>query len=109
MTTPLDSLITGWSARWVKDPQAVLDFAVDWSVWMTPGDSLVACDFQPSSSDIKVISQTVGTTLGGVANANAVVWLGGGVQGTTYTVTCHVTTANGRQDDRSFTLDIENL
>ena len=108
MTTP-DCVITGWTAQWVKDAQAVLDFAVDWSVWMTAEDYLVGVDFQPSSSDIKVISQTVGDTLGGSSNCNAVVWLAGGVAGTTYTVTCHVTTAGGRQDDRTFSLIVENL
>ena len=109
MTAPLDSLITGWTAQWTKDPQSVLDFALDWSLWMTTGDYLVSCSFQPSSADITIISQTVGTTLAGTSNANAVAWIGGGVQGTTYTVTCHVTTANGRQDERTFSLLVENL
>ena len=109
MTLPLDSLITGWTAQWTKDPQAVLDFAVDWSLWMTTGDYLVSCSFAPSSPDITIISQTIGNTLAGTSNANAVAWIGGGVQGTRYTVTCHVTSASGLQDERTFSLLVENL
>jgi hypothetical protein len=109
VTLPLDTLITGWTAQWTKDPQAVMDYAVDWSLWMASGDYLVACAFIPSSADITIVSQTIGDTLDGISDANAVAWIGGGVQGNTYTVTCHVTSANGRQDDRTFSLLIENL
>jgi hypothetical protein len=35
------------------------------------------------------------------------VWLSGGTEGVTYTVTCHIVTAAGREEDRTMTFTME--
>lgn len=90
--------------KFKKDPQAVLDWDIDWSKWLAKaGDTITA------------VSATV-TPSGGLAvdssstTASAVkVWLSGGVAGSSYQVTVHITTSGGRQDDRSFQVDCKEM
>ncbi|OQW34522.1 MAG: hypothetical protein A4E20_10910 [Nitrospira sp. SG-bin2] len=77
-----------------KDPEAILDYSVDWSKWLVSDDYLVHATFVPSPG-LSVISSNVTETI-------ATVWLSGGIAGQTYSVTCHITTNGGRQDDRTF-------
>jgi len=87
-----------------KDPDAVLDYGFDWNPSDLPDDDLpylVAGEIIISSSweandagvviDIDTFSDTVTT-----------VWLSGGTVGETYTLTNHIETSAGREDDRSF-------
>lgn len=76
-----------------KDPAAVLDYAFDWSAWLAAGETITAHTITVTGS-LVVGAHTV---LAGVVTA----WLSGGVAGETYTATCHITTSQGRQDERS--------
>lgn len=83
----------------MKDPTAILDYAVDWSAWLSgdtiatstwtvpTGLTLVRLDFTPSQ---------------GVA------WISGGTVGQTYFLTNTITTAAGREDSRMITVLVEN-
>lgn len=79
----------------LKDPNATLDYAVDWSRWLA-GDEIATSTW--------IIP--VGLTALGASNTptKATVWLAGGVVGQSYVVTNRITTTGGRTEDRSFTL-----
>lgn len=81
---------------WPKDPQAVLDYTIDWSKWLRT-DSIL----------------TVAWTLdAGVSNAGqynspttTTIWVSGGVDGNPYLLTCKVVTLGGRVERRTFQLN----
>jgi hypothetical protein len=81
-----------------KDPDAILDYVVDWNdatdPWLEAGETI-------SSYTVTVAS---GLTL--VADSEldgrVTVWLSGGTVGNAYTVTVHIVSSVGREDDRSF-------
>jgi hypothetical protein len=85
--------------RYLKDPDAVLDFDFDWSAkWLATGETIST--FTVSRTGDVVIDSSAQS--GGVVT----VWLSGGTAGTTATVTCRITTNQGRTDDRTITVRI---
>lgn len=78
------------------DPDAVLDFAIDWSTWLADGESISAVDWT-------VTGATKGTT--SVANGVAVVWLSAPT-GTEISAACKVTTDSGRIDERTLLITV---
>ncbi|MCC6366857.1 MAG: hypothetical protein IT165_25325 [Bryobacterales bacterium] len=81
----------------IKDPNAVLDYSVDWTRWLN-GDSIATSDWTVPVGLTEVTDTHTGT--------KATVWLSGGTVGATYTVTNRITTTGGRTDDRSFDVKI---
>lgn len=82
----------------LHDPDAVLDYGVNWADWLD-GDTLSSVVWTvPSGFTLESQTQT---------DTVATVWLSGGTAGTRVTVTCHVVTAAGREDDRSFDLVVQ--
>lgn len=81
-----------------KDPDASLDYTLDWSAWLGEGDSLATSTFDVEDG------LTMGETnrLGPLAT----VWLSGGALGATYRVTNRVTSNVGRADERTFRVRI---
>ena len=84
----------------VKDPDAVLDYSVDWSNWL--GDDTISTVTWEVPTGIKKENQSNTTTV-------ATVWLSGGTAGNTYDITCRITTAGGRTDDRTVRLKVSSL
>lgn len=85
------------------DPDAVLDFAFDWMTqgWLAESETIteqtvVAAAFPDGDLTVSDISQA-----GGVVTW----WASDGVLGTV-AVTCHITTSEGRQDDRTMTIKV---
>jgi hypothetical protein len=78
-----------------KDPDANLDYAIDWSEWLSSADVVVTSTFAISPAGL-----TAGITHNDGLKTS--IWLSGGSAGVTYTVTNHVVTEDGRTDDRSF-------
>ena len=78
--------------RFLKDPNAVLDYVIDWSTWL--GTDTIASSSWSADTGITIDSDTNTTT-------SAQVWLSGGSAGRRYTVTNSIITATGRKDDRS--------
>lgn len=76
-----------------KDPQARLDFSVDWDLWLKPDETIAE-----STWDVPD-----GITLDdeGHVDRSTTVWLTGGTARATYTVTNTITTSAGRVDQRS--------
>lgn len=82
----------------LKDPDATLDFEVDWSQWLQASETITASGWTVPAGLTRVSDTHTGTT--------ATVWLSGGVLGQRYTVTNEITTSGGRIDDRSLHIDV---
>lgn len=77
-----------------KDPNAVLDYVVDWTDWLAPlADVIVTVEWVPSAGITVVSSSNTSTT--------ATAFCSGGVVDAEEFVTCRITTAGGRTDDRT--------
>ena len=83
--------------QFTKDPQAVLDYVNDWSAWLD-GDTITASTWT-AATGITVTASTNTTT-------TATVWLSGGTLGEYYRIVNHITTAAGRQDDRTIVIQM---
>lgn len=88
----------------LKDPDAVLDYSIDWGAEYLAADELLA------DSEWSVAPDEPG----GVAIAGddfdattSTVRAGGGIAGRLYTLANRVTTATGRIDDRSIIIRVE--
>lgn len=79
-----------------KDPNAVLDYTMDWKTWL--GDDQI--------QSATVVLPT-GLSTGGVAASATTItqWLTGGVAGTSYSVYFQITTINGRTDKRTIKIN----
>ncbi|WP_205481031.1 hypothetical protein [Sphingomonas arenae] len=87
----------------LKDPDALLDYAVDWGADYLAGDALASSSWAVSPDEP-----------GGVSIASSAfdllttsVQVAGGEPGKTYRVSNLVTTASGRRDSRSVVLRVE--
>lgn len=82
----------------VKDPDAILDYKIDWSGWLN-GDTISASSWT-AEAGITIDSDSNDTT-------SATVWLSGGTAGEIYEVTNHIVTTLGREDDRTLTMQMD--
>ena len=84
----------------VKDPDAVLDFTVDWSATLAEGETLVSAQW--------LIAPEGGLQLVAEGGEGAVrsATVGGGRTGEVVRLTSRVVTGLGRSDDRSFYIRI---
>lgn len=85
------------SQIFMKDPDAVLDFSVDWSEWLATGETISASTW--TADGVTVDSDTAGAT-------STTAWLSGGTAGTQATVTNRITTNQSRTDDRTLTIRV---
>jgi hypothetical protein len=92
----------------VKDPDATLDYPFNWAAWLD--------DIADTIASVAIIVQA-GITLNltsphtngyTIAGKTVIVWLSGGTAGTTYRVTCRITTVGGRTDDRSIYVKVKD-
>lgn len=82
-----------------KDPNATLDYSFDWGPYLTPlGDTITLVTWVLSTGLTKVTQSNTATT--------ATVFVSGGVLDEVETLTCRITTAGGRIDDRTISLNI---
>lgn len=84
----------------IKGPDAVLDYSVDWSKWLA-GDQIQTSAWSVSDPAIEATDDSNTPT-------RATVWLAGGVAGQSYTVTNRITTSGGRTDDRSLVIQVQD-
>ncbi|HZT32755.1 MAG TPA: hypothetical protein VFA33_22900 [Bryobacteraceae bacterium] len=84
----------------IKDPDAVLDYSVDWSKWLA-GDQIQTSAWSVSDTALQATDESNTLT-------RTTVWLSGGVAGQPYTVTNRITTSSGRTDDRSFIIQVQD-
>lgn len=79
-----------------KDPDAVLDYLVDWAAWLD-GDSIATSTWVVPSGITKDSSTATTTT--------AMIWLSGGTTGVSYSLVNRIVTAAGRTDDRTIVIE----
>ena len=87
----------------LKDPQAVLDYLVDWGVEYLGSDALARSSWSVSPVEpngAEVVSSAFD-------HLTSTVQIGGGVPGNVYRLTNSVMTACGREDCRSIILRVE--
>ena len=84
----------------IKDPNAVLDYSIEWSKWLA-GDQIATSEW--STSD-----QALEASGGSITATRTTIWLSGGTVSQSYTVTNQVTTVGGRTDERSFTILVQD-
>jgi hypothetical protein len=83
------------ASSFIHDPNADLDYAVNWTAWLD-GDTIAASAWDvptPLTSDQAAFTATTAT-----------VWVQGGTAGVDYQVRNRITTAAGRVEDRTITL-----
>jgi len=113
--------------KFIKDPNAKLDYTLDWSAWLSPFTDTIA-------SASAYVTPTAGLSVGGasadpgtgatafsntatysapvtIVNTTtiATVWVKGGTAGTSYDVNVKITTTGGRIDDRTITITCKDM
>lgn len=85
---------------YIKDPNAVLDYQWDWSAWLPDDDAIASA----------TVTAEAGLTVNSSSSVNATVtaWLSGGTAGSDYNVTCRIVTADGRTDDRTIKIIVQD-
>lgn len=82
----------------IKDPDAILDYAFDWSKWLAAGETIQSHTIT-TTGQIDLESHTHTDTV-------VTVWLGGGTVDTIVTVACLITTSQARHDERTMSIAI---
>jgi len=88
----------------LKDPDALLDYSFDWTAWLAvsdPADTIASHVVSLSGSATAVLENSAEDS--GVVTA----WVSGGAIGDKIAVTCHITSASGREDDRTVYLKVK--
>ena len=86
-------------ASFIKDPDAVLDFAFDWSSWLAESETINTYTVTVESGLTKDSDSQ--------ANGKVTVWLSGGTAGNWYTVACRIVTSASRTDERTMRIRVE--
>jgi hypothetical protein len=87
----------------LKDPEAALDYAVDWGLEYLTGETLAQSDRHVAPVEIGGLSVVSSALDGKIARATAA----GGVAGHLYQLTNHVVLSSGLTDSRSIVLRVE--
>jgi hypothetical protein len=87
-----------------KDPSATLDFTFDWSAWLPTGDTISSVTWAISTGVTLASSPAPSHT-----TTTATTFVSGGTAGTSYILSCTITTAQGRIDTRSLTIAVVDL
>lgn len=82
-----------------KDPNAVLDYGVDWSAWLAPDEDTIAASTWVVPDGLTKDSDSFTDTA-------TTVWFSGGTLGERYEVVNRITTDQGRTEDRTLTFTI---
>lgn len=88
-----------------KDPDAVKDYAIDWSAILATGETILTSTWTVNSVDLEKESSPASLISGAICT----VWLSGGVAGATYRITNHITTSRGMEDERTVVLEVKEL
>ena len=84
-----------------RDPNALLDYLVDWSPRLVDGDTISGSTWTAPAGIVIESDSFTGTTTS--------VWLSGGTDGEIYVLTNHIVTAQGREDERDYYFPVKNL
>lgn len=88
------------SEHMLKDPNANLDFSFGWANWLETLETITTYELTVPAGLVKGLDSK--------ADKMVIVWLSGGTAGTTYNVTCKITTSLGRVDERTIHIQIQD-
>lgn len=94
------------TAQFLKDPGAVIDYVIDWSVgYLQSGEQITASDWviSPAGAAQDLAIESTPSVVSGVAS----VFVVGGIAGKIYQLTNRIATDQGRTDERSITIRVE--
>jgi len=77
-----------------KDPDAILDYQIDWSDWLASSETISTSTWTVASGITEDSDAKTDTT--------TKIWLSGGTANTKYKITNRIVTNQSRTDDRSF-------
>lgn len=77
-----------------KDPDAVLDYGLDWTDWLASGEAITASAWEAVPGTISLANPTF-------SDEATKVWVSGGTDGEAYFLTNRITTSDNRTDDRT--------
>lgn len=83
-----------------KDPDATLDYMIDWTRWLG-NDTIQSSEW--------FVPDGLTKTQEAAGDRTATVWLAGGTVGNTYAVTNRITTFGGRVQDQTIRIDVVSL
>ena len=86
-----------------KDPDAKLDYIVDWASWL--GTDTISTSSWTVPPGITEMSGSPGPST--KTDTTATIWLEGGTAGTDYDIINSIVTAAGRKDDRTFRITVK--
>lgn len=95
--------MTGYSFNVIKDPDAYLDYTIDWSDWLVSGDTISSSVWAIAGRDGALTTDANSNT-----TTTASIWLDGGTDTYKYFVTNSITTAAGREDDRTIQVTVRS-
>lgn len=82
-----------------KDPDAILDYEVDWSVWLNAsGNDTISTSVWIIPANLTKESDLIPTA------TTTRIWLSGGIVGVTYELVNRITTLGGRTQDQTIKL-----
>lgn len=93
-----------------KDPNAVLDYKIDWaSGGANDGSSTDRGWLQSDtiSTSTWIVPTGIAKTTDTKTTTTTTIWLSGGTAGTAYEVTNRIVTAGGRTDDRTIRIEVQ--
>lgn len=85
-------------ATFLKDPNAVLDYTLDWNIWL--GTDTISTGVWTVPAGITKGAETTTTT-------TTKVILSSGTAGTSYDVACRIVTVGGLTEDRTITIQVQ--
>lgn len=83
---------------YLKDPNATLDYVINWATYLGADTILVSSWIVPSGITSVTDTDTATT---------ATIWLSGGTVGQKYALTNRILTAGGRTDDRTIYIKVK--
>ena len=86
-----------------KDPNEVLDYAIDWTARLVGGDTITDSEWSIVDTDPTLTIDAEELDPAGMTT----VWLAGGTVGTTYHVLNRITTLGGRTMDQTVRLKVK--
>lgn len=92
-------------ASFVKDPEEVLDYTLDWSEYLPAGDTVASATWTVPDG---ITESTAPGHQHNVNGARTTIWLAGGSEPKDYLITCRIVSAQGRQADRTFEIAVRS-
>ncbi|MDF3073469.1 MAG: BcepIL02 gp57 [Alphaproteobacteria bacterium] len=89
-----------------KQPADQLDYDIDFEQWLSEGDTITSATAVTGTGEFDLIVESVSVS---ASKAVVKVWLSGGADGKTYTITVVTSTAGGRIKETEFKLRVKDL